>query len=64
VTEADADGALLRYVWADGRHVGLELVRQGLASVVLSESDTRYQDTLYAAQLAAQSECLGLWSCN
>lgn len=63
VTDADEDGALLRYVWAGGRHVGYELVRQGLASVRINETDTRYQDTLYAAQLAAQQECLGLWAC-
>lgn len=63
VTDQAEDGALLRYVWADGRHVGLELVRQGLASVEINEADTRYQDALYSAQLAAQNECLGLWVC-
>ncbi|MHB9031669.1 MAG: thermonuclease family protein [Anaerolineae bacterium] len=62
-TDADSDGALLRYVFAGGHHVGLELVRQGLATVVLSLTDARYQDTLYTAQLAAQNECLGLWTC-
>ncbi|MCE5257674.1 MAG: thermonuclease family protein [Chloroflexi bacterium] len=63
VTDQAEDGALLRYVWADGRHIGLELVRQGLASVEISEVDTRYQDALYSAQLVAQNECLGLWVC-
>lgn len=63
VTDADTDGALLRYVFAGGRNVGLELVRQGLATVVLSLTDSRYQDALYAAQLAAQADCLGIWTC-
>ncbi|MHB1356007.1 MAG: thermonuclease family protein [Anaerolineae bacterium] len=64
VTDNDDDGNLLRYAWAGGVHVGLQLVRQGLASVRLSSVDAMYQDELYGAQLAAQAECLGLWACG
>ena len=64
VSDSDDEGNLLRYAWAGGVHIGLELVRQGLASVRLSAVDALYQDELYSAQLAAQRECLGLWACN
>lgn len=64
VSDSDEDGNLLRYAWAGGVHIGLELVRQGLASVRLSAVDALHQDELYSAQLTAQRECLGLWVCR
>lgn len=64
VSDSDEDGNLLRYAWAGGVHIGLELVRQGLASVRLSDVDALYQDELYSAQLTAQRECFGLWVCR
>lgn len=64
VSDSDAEGNLLRYAWAGGVNIGLELVRQGLASVRLSSVDALHQDELYSTQLAAQRECLGLWACN
>jgi len=61
--ESDRDrfGRLLRYVEADGRDVGEQLVREGAAVVRVSAPDTAREDRLRAAQADARRAGAGLW---
>ena len=66
VSDADAAGRLLRYVWVQngGRLtlVNLALVSLGLARVATSPPDVRYDDLLRAAENEARDAQRGLWS--
>jgi micrococcal nuclease len=67
VSETDQYGRLLRYVWIEADAgwllVNLELVRQGLATVVSFPPDVKYHDALLLpAQGAARDAGLGMWS--
>jgi endonuclease YncB( thermonuclease family) len=65
VSETDADGRLLRYVWlTDGvawTLVNLELVKDGVAVVAPDLRDLKYVDLYLAAQQKAQASRAGLW---
>lgn len=65
ITDRDKYGRLLRYVFVNGVHIGLELVRQGYASVYTYPPDVRYSDELLVAQQEARNAKRGLWgSCD
>lgn len=66
VSDTDAFGRLLRYVWVEpepGRlvMVNLELVARGYAAAVTYPPDVRWADELRAAMAAARGAGLGLW---
>ncbi|MBI4225857.1 thermonuclease family protein [Candidatus Roizmanbacteria bacterium] len=60
----DKFGRLLGYVFVDGVNLNIELVRNGLAKVVLYEkrAKIKYQDELLAAENNAKSQQLAIWS--
>jgi endonuclease YncB( thermonuclease family) len=66
VSEADASGRLLRYVWLPGAGAPVllneELAGQGYAQVHPTPLDGKYQDRLRAAQQAAQAQRRGRWA--
>ena len=58
----DRHGRLLRYVYAGGRNVNVELVRSGAAAPYFYRGERgRYADELVAAARAARAERRGLW---
>ena len=61
VSEVDADGYLLRYVISGNVFVNREMVRRGLAKVVIVPPDIACEATFLAAQSEAQLAVLGLW---
>ncbi len=60
VSERDAFGRLLRYVYVDGFFVNAELVRSGYAVADSRSSDVRYQDLLIRLEQEARQRQLGL----
>jgi micrococcal nuclease len=66
VSDADASGRLLRYVWVQngGRLtlVNLALVSLGLARVATTPPDVRYDALLRAAEAEARDAQRGLWA--
>jgi micrococcal nuclease len=61
--DLDRYGRLLRYVFADGRNVNLELVRRGAATPYFNRGDEgRYADALLRAVAAARRTGRGMWS--
>lgn len=61
LSEADADGRLLRYVWVGERLVNYELVRWGRAYASPAPPDVKYQELLWSAERQAREEGQGLW---
>ena len=66
VSDIDRFGRLLRYVWIETEEgwilVNLELVRQGVATVVTFPPDVKYHDeVLLPAQREAREAGRGLW---
>jgi micrococcal nuclease len=60
--QVDAYDRLLRYLWAGGRNLNLELVRRGAATVWLYDGERgRYAANLLAAGRAARAAKRGLW---
>ena len=59
----DKFGRLLGYVFVDGKHLNLELVKAGLAKVVLYEkrAKIKYQDELLQAESVTKQNRLGIW---
>lgn len=59
----DKFGRMLGYVFVDGVNLNLELVRNGLARVVLYEkrAKIKYQDELLSAEKEAREKKLGVW---
>ena len=59
----DKFGRELGYVFVDGVNLNIELVRNGLARVVLYEkrAKIKYQDELLAAEKEAREKKLGIW---
>ena len=58
----DRHGRLLRYAYADGRNVNVELVRIGAAAPYFYRGERgRHADELVAATRAARAGRLGLW---
>jgi endonuclease YncB( thermonuclease family) len=64
-SETDADGRLLRYVWAMGDDglllVNDALLAQGLADVAIVPPDVRRADLFYATRDAAVAQGAGMW---
>jgi micrococcal nuclease len=61
----DRYGRTVAQVLVDGKDVGAEMVRQGMAWVYdryITEASTEIQDTYRKAQEEAKAEQLGLWS--
>jgi len=60
----DKFGRLLGYVFVDEKHLNLELVKAGLAKVVLYEkrAKIKYQDELLGAENEAKIKKIGIWS--
>ena len=61
--KVDKFGRELGYVFVDGVNLNLELVRNGLARVVLYEkrAKIKYQDELLSAEKSAKELRLGIW---
>ena len=59
----DKFGRLLGYVIVDGVNLNIELVRIGLAKVVLYEkrAKIKYQDELLTAENEAKEKRIGIW---
>jgi endonuclease YncB( thermonuclease family) len=62
LTDTDPQGTLLRYVMVEGKFVNYELIAGGYAQSISSAPDTACSASFQAAQYAAQSHKLGLWS--
>ena len=60
----DKFGRLLGYVFVNGVNLNIELVRNGLAKVVLYEkrAKIKYQDELLEVEKEAKENRVGLWS--
>ena len=61
VSDEDAYGRLLRYVWADGLLVNAEMVRRGYAEAKAYPPDTAYSALLEDAEQEARAAKRGLW---
>jgi micrococcal nuclease len=61
VSETDAFGRLLRYVWLDGRLVNARLVTEGFALASTYPPDVRYAELFSQLQSEARTAGLGLW---
>ncbi len=61
--KVDKFGRELGYVFVDGVNLNIELVRNGLARVVLYEkrAKIKYQDELLSAEKSAKELRLGIW---
>ena len=61
--KVDKFGRTLGYVFIDGVNLNIELVRNGLARVVLYEkrAKIKYQDELLSAEKSAKEMKLGIW---
>jgi len=62
VSDTDAEGRLLRYVYAGGLMVNAEMVRQGYAWPVRNVSNARHLALFWAMQSEAQDAVRGVWS--
>jgi micrococcal nuclease len=61
VSETDAFGRLLRYVWLDGRLINARLVSAGYALAATYPPDVRYAELFAQLQAEARASALGLW---
>ena len=61
--KVDKFGRELGYVFIDGVNLNIELVKNGLARVVLYEkrAKIKYQDELLSAEKSAKDLRLGVW---
>jgi micrococcal nuclease len=61
--KVDKFGRTLGYIFVDGVNLNIELVRNGLAQVVLYEkrAKIKYQDELLSAEKSAKELRLGIW---
>ncbi|MBY0310425.1 thermonuclease family protein [Patescibacteria group bacterium] len=64
MSEIDAYGRLLRYVYVDGEFVNEALVAGGYAHASTYPPDVRYTQTLLAAERAAKADGKGLWGAD
>ncbi len=62
VEPVDRYGRTLAYVWADGRLVNLEIVRQGFAGAFTVPPNVRYEEMFRRAQQEARAAERGLWA--
>ena len=61
VSEADAFGRLLRYVWLDGRMVNARLVEEGYATASTYPPDVKYAALFASLQAEAREARRGFW---
>lgn len=61
VSDVDAHGRLLRYVFCDGLFVNAQLLLAGLATLMVVPPDTRYAELLALCELAARQAGVGMW---
>lgn len=61
-TDADADGGLLRYVFAGGKFVNYELVNLGYANAYSMPPNIRCDELLLEAEARAIQKEIGLWA--
>lgn len=61
--QEDKFGRTLGYIFIDGKNLNLELVKAGLAKVVLYEkrAKIKYQDELLSAEKEAREKKVGVW---
>ena len=61
--QEDKFGRTLGYLFVDGKNLNLELVKAGLAKVVLYEkrAKIKYQDELLSAEKEAREKRMGIW---
>ncbi len=62
ITDQDAQGNLLRYVFAKTYMLNAELARLGYARAVSAPPNTRYDELLKSVQAEARSKNRGLWA--
>jgi micrococcal nuclease len=63
VRHRDQYGRTLAYLWTrDGRMLNEEMVRRGMAVVLVYPPNVKYVDRLRAASSAAREERVGLWA--
>ncbi len=58
----DRHGRLLAYVFAEGWMVNEELLRNGLAALLVIPPNTRYAERLASAERSARSAGIGIWN--
>ncbi|MGI8808684.1 MAG: thermonuclease family protein [Acidimicrobiales bacterium] len=62
--DAEADGALLRYLWdGEGELYNDKLLRQGFATVASPPPNQRFQEQLAGAEAEARATGRGVWAC-
>lgn len=61
VSETDAFGRLLRYVWLDDEMVNATLIREGYAQASAYPPDVKYQGLFSSLQVEAAAAGRGLW---
>jgi micrococcal nuclease len=61
VSETDAFGRLLRYVWLDGEMVNALLVEEGYAEAATYPPDVKYSEMFASLQAEARAAGRGLW---
>lgn len=61
VSETDAFGRLLRYVWVGSEMVNEQLVRDGYATASTYPPDVRYQERFRELEAGARDASRGLW---
>lgn len=62
VSDVDANGFLVRYVYVDGAMVNEVLLREGLAKLGSANADRRHRSNLEAAQEVARTAPLNVWT--
>ncbi len=62
VSDQDAEGRLLRYVFAGSHFINFELVRQGFATVLPNSPDQACAAFLQQAEQQARADRLGVWT--
>ena len=62
MTDRDAYGRLLRYVYADGTMVQAELVREGYGYVYSRQPDVKYLKDMAGIEREAREQGAGLWT--
>lgn len=62
VSQTDAFGRYLRYVWIDGELFNERIVRDGMAQLATYPPDVKYVDRIRGAQQEAREHGRGLWA--
>lgn len=62
-TEDDIYGRKVRFVFADGNNVNIEMVREGWATAFMHK-ETKYEQQIELAQHEARTQKIGIWNVN